>query len=349
MNDKFVMRAIEYARDGMYVPPELTRSMLHGEKRNKKIAVLSSYEMVPILNDMGFKDVTVVFDDARKSIHRVAERYNYSVMNLGDVWKMGFDTFVGNPPFNNKGKGAVKNNTSGTSLWIEFLGIIPQHMKPNAECTLVLPRAVLNTNSVGYKKIAHMTVLEANTKIDHHFNIGTKVCTIRFKNCEPIDNRMLIDGIMIDRDLVPVLPNNVCRESISIMKKIGQFDKIEWTRSGWDGFAAADRSKVIGKTFMDRDKHYNFWDFDDMDARNLKKVNLCWIETPYKKKLISLLKKKLFSFHCQQTSLSGNLSIGVMRTLSLPDNWTDLKTDQDVYEAYGLTTKEIAFLEKELV
>jgi hypothetical protein len=149
----------------------------------------------------------------------------------------------------------------------------------------------------------------------------------------------------VNRTKVPVLPKNVCKESISIMEKIGQFKKIEWIRSGWSQFASAKRNQVIGKTFMDRDKHYNFWDYEDMKNRNLKKINICWIETPHKNKLIDLLKKKLFSFHCQQTVLSGNLSIGVMRTLSLPENWTSLKTDQDVYKAYKLTAKEIALIE----
>ena len=256
-----------------------------------------------------------------------------------------FDGVVTNPPYNNKGKGTKTTNISGTSLWIEFMDKIPSMLKPNGVAACVVPQAILNTNSVGWKKISDLNVISADTTADNYFTVGTKICSIIFQNKVGDNAKMNINGMKIDRELVPVLPLNVDKTSISIMGKIAQFDSIQWNRSLWDDYSQAKKTKVIAKTFMDRDKDYNFYTRPQMEKRGITNVNLCWIESDNPKHLIKLLKKKLFSFHARQTMFSGNLSIGVMRTLSLPEGWEDIETDDDVYKVYGLTKTEIEYIE----
>jgi hypothetical protein len=141
------------------------------------------------------------------------------------------------------------------------------------------------------------------------------------------------------------LPKDVDETALSIFEKISQFESIPWVRSGWDGFQTSDKQRVIAKSFMDRDAHYNFYDAAETEERGLKKVNLCWTDKYDPNKLRNFMLNKLFSYHCQQTAYNGNISIGVMRTLTLPDNWEELKTDSDVFNAYGLSQDEINYVE----
>ena len=272
----------------------------------------------------------------------------YCEDSLKKVWDMKFDVVVGNPPYNNIGKGKVKNNTSGTSLWLKFLDVIPTLVAPGGYCSIVVPSAVLNTNSVGWKKIEKYNIVSADTRINHFFKIGTNVCTVTFKNEPNVGSNMIINDITVDRKLVPVMPIDCNKESISIMAKIAQFNRISWKRSQWNAMEKANHAHVIGKTFMDRDKAYNFRTYDELLERGIKNVNLCWIETDSVSKMLSFMRCKLFTFHCQQTMLSGNLSVGVMRTLSLPNDWRTLNNDAEIYQRYNLTEDEITYLENTL-
>jgi len=259
--------------------------------------------------------------------------------------KMQFDVVIGNPPYNNTQKKG--NATAGTSLWIKFLEVVPKLLKPNGWCSLLVPQVVLNTNSAGYRKIRDLELVAGNTDMESHFpGIATGIAQITFINRFPSGSSYhVINGIKVDRARVMALPKDVDATALAIFEKISQFEPIPWVRSGWGGFQKSNKDTVIAKSFMDRDSRYTFYNAAGTEDRGLMKVNLCWTDKYDPIKLQAYMLNKLFSFHCQQTAYNGNISIGVMRTLTLPPNWEELQTDEQVYEAYGLTQTEINYLE----
>jgi hypothetical protein len=259
---------------------------------------------------------------------------------------MQFDVVIGNPPYNNTQKKG--NATAGISLWIKFLEVVPNLLKPNGWCSLLVPQVVLNTNSAGYRKIRDLDLVAGNTGMESHFpGIATGIAQITFANRKPENGRYhLINGVQVDRDRVMALPKDADATALAIFEKISQFEPIPWVRSGWEGFQGSNKDTVIAKSFMDRDSRYTFYNAAETEERGLTKVNLCWTDKYNPEKLRKYMLNKLFGFHCQQTAYNGNISIGVMRTLTLPKNWEELKTDEQVYKAYGLTQNEIIYLEQ---
>ena len=112
-------KAMEYARDGMFVPPALTNEILDKVGSNKKqsVLVLFSYEMLPILQERGYKDVTLVTDSPRKSIRNLCDKYEYTVKTTKDYEedKVDVDVLLGNPPYQN-----VDKKNKNAKLWYDF-------------------------------------------------------------------------------------------------------------------------------------------------------------------------------------------------------------------------------------
>ncbi len=322
--------------DGSYLSEILNRRINNGSSYEEASATLYGYESKPVY------------------LKAAAKLYNLHGCNLDildldtdlDFFDMKFDVVIGNPPYNNTQKQG--NATAGTSLWIKFLEVVPRLLKTNGWCSLLVPQVVLNTNSAGYKKIRSLDLVTGKTGMESHFpGIATGIAQITFVNREPSDSKYhLINGSKVDRDKVMALPKDVDETALGIFEKISQFESIPWVRSGWDGFQKSDKTRVIAKSFMDRDSRYNFFNAEETEERGLTKVNLCWTDKFDPNKLRQFMLNKLFSYHCQQTAYNGNISISVMRTLTLPSNWEELKTDADVFEAYGLTAQEIAYIHK---
>ena len=108
MNPKYIMKAIEYARGGMFVKPELTREIASNISKDSRILVAFSYEMLPVLNKMGYKNVTLVVDKPRTSVYNIAKYYGYKTKAIKELKKMKFDVVIGNPPYGKNSNLAVK-------------------------------------------------------------------------------------------------------------------------------------------------------------------------------------------------------------------------------------------------
>lgn len=79
-DDKYITKALEYDREGMFVSEELTEEMIpKNTPKDAEILVFHSYEMLPILHKKGFTDVTIGVDNNRKVVYSVAEKYGYKV------------------------------------------------------------------------------------------------------------------------------------------------------------------------------------------------------------------------------------------------------------------------------
>jgi type I restriction-modification system DNA methylase subunit len=270
---------------------------------------------------------------------------------LNEELNMKFDVIVGNPPYNNNGKIKGTKQTSGTSLWLQFLKKIPSLMNENGICSLIVPAAVGNTNSLGWKALKEKRVISITTGINEkYFNVGTSISNIVFKN-QPPTNKHLINGVEVNRDVLQILPNTCNNISLSIMEKISSLNPMnEWNRNYYPEFINKSEGKqVVGMSFLDRSEQYKVQTKEELMARNLNSVNICWIETEYPSNMINLMKSKLFNFYSKQTMLSGNLSVGMVRALSIPKNWCELKSDNDIFQAYGLTTDEINYVESYVI
>ena len=93
-------KALEYMRDGMFVPPELTQKMLQGLRKKKSVGVLFSFEMLETLYVKGFKDVTLILEEQpMKYIRNICTKYGYAVKTIEETKDMKFDSIIGNPPY----------------------------------------------------------------------------------------------------------------------------------------------------------------------------------------------------------------------------------------------------------
>lgn len=110
MHINMVKKAIEYYRAGTYVPAELTNRLINKAQLNKKekLLVLFSYEMLPVLFELGFKNVTLLTDNPRKSIIEIVKLFGYKVITEKELYKMNFDVAIGNPPFSAAGNKKTK-------------------------------------------------------------------------------------------------------------------------------------------------------------------------------------------------------------------------------------------------
>lgn len=97
-------KALEYARDGMFVSKELTEEMLDGVKPNKgsEVLVLFSYEMLDVLYERGYKNVMLAHDNIKTFMRNFASKYDYKVVDVSEIRMKKFDVIIGNPPFNGK-------------------------------------------------------------------------------------------------------------------------------------------------------------------------------------------------------------------------------------------------------
>ena len=273
----------------------------------------------------------------------------YNVVNANFLtWdsQMQFDVVIGNPPYNNSGKREGGTQTSGTSLWIQFLKKVPDLLKPNGWSSLLVPSAIGNTNSMGWKALKKCQITELETGIsEKHFKVGTGISRITFTKSKPCDVH-LINGVQTNRQKLPILPAVCSPIAISIFEKLTSFTPMSnWQRHYWTEFEKLAANKtIVGMSFLDRSKEYRLQSFEELNARNLKKVNICWIETKNVESIKRLMASELFSFYARQTMFSGNLQIGMVKILSIPQNWETLSNEQEIFNAYGITDEEIAYI-----
>jgi hypothetical protein len=94
--NKSTWKALEYARDGMFVPEEHTKELI-SKIRGDNILVMFSFEMLPVLHAAGYKNVTCYFPDHKKYMKNFADKYGYKM--IGNLENTKFDFAVGNPPY----------------------------------------------------------------------------------------------------------------------------------------------------------------------------------------------------------------------------------------------------------
>jgi hypothetical protein len=145
MNNSF-WKAMEYARDGMFVPKELTEEVLSLPQINKtaKVAVLYAYEMVPVLKDMGFRNITVLHNNPKPFMRNACKQWGAKLVEEIDLMK--FNLILGNPPFQEtKEDGDRKDQAS--NLWSDFWSSAISQSKDDATVALITPTSWLSPSA----------------------------------------------------------------------------------------------------------------------------------------------------------------------------------------------------------
>jgi hypothetical protein len=110
---------MELMRDGMFVPEQLTQEILgiiNGDNK-RSVIVLFSFEMLPVLKDRGYKNVTLYYPNPKKYLRNFVDKYGYEI--IGDLETMDFDITLGNPPFQETNDGGERKDQA-SNLWSKF-------------------------------------------------------------------------------------------------------------------------------------------------------------------------------------------------------------------------------------
>ena len=162
-----VMKALEYVRDGMFVPSELTKEIISKMKvgKNKSILVLFSYEMLPVLCELGYGNVTLVVDNVKPVVYHVAKYYGYNVMTFEEIEEMKFDVVLGNPPYQDtKEDGSRKSKT--VNLWSKFISVGMNISKSNGFVAMITPTSWTSPSS----DVRGDYTVDGNTRLWDVFN-----------------------------------------------------------------------------------------------------------------------------------------------------------------------------------
>ena len=157
------------ARGGMFVPPELTEKMIKGISKKKSVRVLFSFEMLPILDAKGFKDVTLIVEEQpKKYIRNLCTKYGYEVKTLEEIEDMNFDVTIGNPPFS-ENKGGTSSNTKQVPIYPEFFRLCSEKSKVVA---MIMPVTDTSTSKQlrDHNELMNRH-LQSRQRCDEHFEI----------------------------------------------------------------------------------------------------------------------------------------------------------------------------------
>ena len=193
-----------------------------------------------------------------------------------------------------------------------------------------------------------VNIIEIKTGItERFFTVKTHIVMVTFQKANRTKTHLL-NGFIIDRNQTSIIPVKANEISVSIFNKLSAHKSIKWNLQMWDVFNKLKGSNVCGMSRIDRFKYFRMESYDMLNERNLKQCNIFWTETPYIEEMMWLFRTKLFTFFHKNTMLSGNLSYPALKILSLPAGWQHLKTEKEVYKAYNLTKKEIAYIQYEI-
>ena len=134
--NKNLWKALEYSRDGMFVPHQLTSEMLD-KTSGKRIMVLYSFEMLPVLHDSGYKDVTLVTGETKKYVRNLVDKYGYKIATEEEAEDMKFDLVIGNPPYQSPNESGERN--IGAPLWPVFIGKSMEWLNDNGTLAFITP------------------------------------------------------------------------------------------------------------------------------------------------------------------------------------------------------------------
>jgi len=211
--NKNLWKALEYSRDGMFVPQALTEELID-KAPGTSIMVLHSFEMLPVLHDMGFEDVTLVTHETKKYIKNLVTRYDYKMITEEEIGNMKFDTVIGNPPYQSPNASGERN--IGAPLWPVFIGKSMDWLKDDGTLVFVTPATWMTRAKGGaWKHMSKYDLTYVCTDAAHHFpGVGSTFTWFSLVKRRYGGQTELSTGVTVDfhNDLLPTSNTKMSKE-----------------------------------------------------------------------------------------------------------------------------------------
>lgn len=282
---------------------------------------------------------------------------------------MKFDVIVGNPPYANPNRKLNK-----TALWYKFLHKMID-MNPKT-INLLLPPGFLSSSNQMKKLLDKMVVFGLKSiKMgqESKFNVGTDICNIHMER--GYSGRITLEnkGRVFDFDDNQVFPiKDVSSEGFSICKKFfSKDDKLTFKSNSSCHTLNVANQKTKSDQYCYKNYHRGGQfvytskkapDYNKNKVMVIKSGNLYpiydngsmgYTEIPMYhivnnkdegSKLIAILNSKLFTYVLRVTKFTGFFEKNTLNKLPYID-YTKVWTDNDLYEHFSLTKKEIDHIE----
>lgn len=195
------LKKISFVRRGMFVPLRMTEEMIDkvGAPKDASIFVMFSYEMIPVLREMGYDNLYLYVDKIKPHVHGLCNKYNVKLVEALEDLDMKFDVVIGNPPYQNSAN-AAKNN----KLWKTFTDKAVE-LQPNVIAFVTPNSAFKDVDSNGKRVRATMSknnyglVDFVNHRNSVFIGVGVETChwIISKVATTPID-----DGVFSNNDSI---------------------------------------------------------------------------------------------------------------------------------------------------
>ena len=357
-----VKKAIEYYRAGMHVPAELTNRLINKAQLNKKekLLVLFSYEMLPVLFELGFKNVTLLTDNPRKSIIEIAKLFGYKVITEKEIYKMQFDSIIGNPPYQGKAQlhqkffnmavGLLKDN--GVLCFIHPAtpyfnkNAIREHEKNMQEniCKYITKVQIVGAEVFKGASIANDIAITVLRKELSHNNL---INSFTYKNNETVEN-VLLDDINFMGEFSEIY-KSIKNKYIKFIKKNDSLRTLIYSSYKNPINNLAKLQRIRGHmymndfyTFISNDSSYYTNSMDDKSDHGIKIQSMEEANNIYE-----YLKTFIARFGLSFRKINTNNQPSEFEMVPLVD-FTKKWNDQSLAELIGLTNKELKFIRKKL-
>jgi hypothetical protein len=359
------MKALEYDRNGMFVPPDLTKEIVSKVKvkKNKSILVLFSYEMLPVLKELGYKNVTLGIDKVTPVVYYVAKYYGCKVFDIEDLEDMKFDVVLGNPPYQDSNNKA-KNN----KLWHKFV-MQDLPVRENGYVAFVNPVSMFSYIGISEKILKKYTSEYSMIHVTTHdtlpknpfSSVNVSTCHWIAKKCD-YNGSTMYNGKIVDlRDRNSILSaeemlRNGILEKVSSHAKMLRFcgqeikpndnGKFEYLVSGQKKIKSSTVPNDVGvlKYVVSFSSSYKtqFTTRENIAGFNRYII----LDSPTQEEQIrSFMLSKLMIYYALNYRKTAGFTPAVKNNM-IPDlrrqsNWTD----KELYKFFGLTAEEIKAIE----
>ena len=141
--------------------------------RKKRVLVICSYESMIRLNKEGYHNITLLYDNPRKSIREIAKKYgNGKIISSDELgsYSNEFDIIIGMP-------GVLGNFATKKNQEMDFMSEVMNAAKADGFCATFIPASWLeDSHSESWKIINQYTTQQL--KLDVTNNFPTAPCKV---------------------------------------------------------------------------------------------------------------------------------------------------------------------------